>query len=112
MNKYLSFIVVKDIMRPTQRLKKKIEKENLWLFILSILNEKKHYGRELRAIVKQRFGFLTGTMTAYKVLYLLNRQGYVSSKKQGKLVYYEIMHKGKDELSKGKKMLTEYSQLT
>ena len=72
---------------PSERLKRKIEKENLWLFILSALQKKRRYGNELRELMKNNFGFLIGTMTSYKVLYLLETGGYVISKKEGKNVY-------------------------
>ena len=96
------------IKRPLIRLKDKIEKENLWLFVLSILYKKKRYGNELRAIIKDKYGFLTGTMTAYKVLYLLKTDGYVKSEKNGKFVYYQITKKGRKELSEAKKLLSKY----
>jgi len=99
------------VQKPTSRLKEKIEKENLWLFILSILTDKKRYGNELRSIIKEKHHFLTGKMTAYKVLYLLKKGGFVKSEKTGKFVYYKITNKGKEELSEGKKLLKEYSKI-
>jgi len=99
------------VQRPSERLKRKIEKENLWLFILSMLQKKKSYGNELRDILKKNFGFLTGLMTSYKVLYLLEMGGYVISKKEGKTVYYEITKKGINELKEGEKILKNYSKI-
>jgi len=99
------------VQRPVERLRRKIEKENLWLFILSVLQKKRRYGNELREIMKKNFGFLVGLMTSYKVLYLLEVGGYVTSKKEGKNVYYEITKKGTSELEEGKRFLKNYSKM-
>jgi DNA-binding PadR family transcriptional regulator len=99
------------VQRPIERLKRKIEKENLWLFILSVLQKNRRYGKELRNIIKKRFGFLTGSMTSYKILYLLEMGGYVISKKEGKTIYYEITKKGIEELEEGKRFLKEYNEM-
>jgi DNA-binding PadR family transcriptional regulator len=50
-------------------------------------------------------------MTSYKVLYLLELGGYVSSKKEGKTVFYKITKKGIKELNEGKKFLNDYSKM-
>ncbi len=84
--------------RPLDRLKRKVEVENLWLFILKLLSEKKRCGKEIREEVTQRFGFWIGNVTAYKVLYLLERSKYITSKKLGKRRMYELTAKGKREL--------------
>lgn len=97
------------MQKPTERLKKKVEKENLWYFILSSLRKTDKYGKELRNIIKKKFGFLIGTVTAYKVLYLLEMGGYVRSYKDGKIVLYSITKKGLKELNLGKKMLKRWS---
>jgi DNA-binding PadR family transcriptional regulator len=99
------------VQKPVDRLKRKIEKENLWLFILSTLKENRKYGNELRQLIKKNFGFLVGLMTSYKVLYLLETGGYVKSKKEGKTIYYEITKKGIKELKEGKKFLGDYSKM-
>jgi len=99
------------VQRPIERLKRKIEKENLWIFILSALSKKKRYGNELRKLIKGKFGFITGLMTSYKVLYLLESGGYVKSKKEGKFVFYEITEKGKKELNEAKNLLKNYNKV-
>ncbi|MEM5814362.1 MAG: PadR family transcriptional regulator [Candidatus Aenigmatarchaeota archaeon] len=97
-------------MRPTERLKGKIEIENLWLFILHSLSRKPMSGKGLKALIYDRFDFVTGTVTAYKVLYSLEAGGYVVAKRDGKYVTYTITKKGKGELSKGKAMLADYAR--
>ena len=95
---------------PLRRLKSKIEKENLWLFILSSLKGGRKCGKELKEMVEKRFGFLTGKVTAYKVLYLLESEGYVKSSKSGKRVYYEITGRGRSELESGKAYLKKLAK--
>ena len=48
-----------------QRLQKKLTKENLFMYILRLLQDKEHYGYELRAEIKKRFGFTMATVTSY-----------------------------------------------
>ncbi|MBI4896485.1 MAG: helix-turn-helix transcriptional regulator [Candidatus Aenigmarchaeota archaeon] len=86
------------MQRPSERLKRKIEKENLWLFILSLLLKRRSYAYEVRDAIKERFGFWIGTVTAYKVLYLLEQGGYVTSTTEGRKTYYQITQQGKDEV--------------
>lgn len=89
------------MQKPIDRLKEKVQKENLWIFILSLLKKKERYGYEIRDLVRKRFGFLSGNVTAYKILYLLEKGGYVSSKKEGKR-YYKITSDGREQLKKSK----------
>lgn len=92
-------------MRPTEKLKQRIGVESLWLYILSSLSKKSMSGKELKARIRNKFNFLTGTVTAYKVLYYLEKNKYVTSRKRGKYVLYSITNKGKKELSIGKNIL-------
>jgi len=92
---------------PVERLKKKVQRENLWLFILCILSIKECHGFELRGAVKERFGFLAGNVTAYKVLYMLKKGGYVSLRRQGNIKYYRITEKGRKEIIKARKFIKD-----
>lgn len=97
-------------MRPVQRLVFKVDVENLWLVILSLLKSGPMNGRELRAQVRRKFGVLTGIVTAYKVLYFLESGGYVRSARDGRQVVYTITPKGRRELSAGKVVLAQRSR--
>jgi len=93
------------MQKPTDRLEKKNQKENLWVFILSLLKSKERYPFEIRELISGKFGFRVGNMTAYKVLYLLKTGGYVtegrSEKSSGpQRKYYRITRKGVSELEK------------
>ncbi len=100
------------MQKPHERLKRKIEKENLWLFILSLLNT---YGGMSGAEIKQelidRYGFDIGSVTTYKVLYLLERGGYVGKIREMRRKIYSITPRGKQELTKGIRLLRQYALL-
>ena len=83
---------------PMRRLRELNTKECLWVYILSILKKEPMHAYALRKEVKERFGFRPGTVTAYKVLYLLNRDGLVSKKEEGRQKVYSVTEKGKDTL--------------
>lgn len=94
-------------MRPLDRLKNKVRKENLWLYILRLLVRKQMYGHEIRAAVNDNFGFWVGNVTSYKVLYNLESGAYVrSSLKEGR-VYYKITPSGRRELKAAERFLRE-----
>ena len=90
--------------KPIKRLKKKILKENLWIFVLSLLKKKERYRFEIKNIIKKEFGFICGNVTAYKVLYFLEIDNYVKSF-QKKKKYYKITYKGKNELKNAETFL-------
>jgi len=96
---------------PSRRLKEKLTKENLWLYILSLLKDDDMYGYELREAISKKFGFKPGNVTAYRVLYSLKRRGLVEliEKKTAsrERKYYTITNSGLEELNKGKEMLKE-----
>ena len=88
-----------------ERLKDKVQKENLWFFILVLLSTKARYGYELRSLVKDEFGFWSGTVTAYRVLYSLESAGMVKSQAVERRRYYEITESGSKELEKARRFL-------
>lgn len=96
---------------PSRRLKEKLTKENLWLYILSLLKDKEMYGYELRGAIQTKFGFKPGNVTAYRVLYALKRRHLVTTTEKtvgGRArKYYQITDSGKNELEAGKQILSE-----
>jgi len=96
---------------PLKRLKQKTTKENLWLYILTLLKEKPRYAYELKKEIKDRFNFSVGRITSYMVLYKLEKKGYVSAKwesgKKRPRKYYTITAKGGEILKEGKQYLKE-----
>jgi DNA-binding PadR family transcriptional regulator len=94
-----------------ERLVRKLTLENLWIYILSSLRTGPKYGYEIRDYIKERYGFTTGKVTAYVVLYKLMKEGHIILKEEKKdgygppRKYYGITEKGIKTLHKGKKFL-------
>ncbi|MCD6466178.1 helix-turn-helix transcriptional regulator [Candidatus Bathyarchaeota archaeon] len=93
------------VREPVERLKEKVLKENLWLFLFKVLENKDEYAYNLRKKIKERFGFLAGKVTSYKVLYLLEKDGYVESYVKERRKYYRLTEKGLEQIRKAKEFL-------
>ena len=74
----------------------------LWIYVLRILLDKPMHAYAIRKKVEERFGFKPGTVTAYKVLYLLKKEGYVKSRKEERITNYEITAQGKKILQEAR----------
>ena len=90
-----------------ERLKEKVQKENLWFFILLLLSRNSRYGYELRKLVNDRFGFWSGNVTAYRVLYSLQSAGMVRSEMVDRRRYYSITDAGRKELDAARTFLED-----
>ena len=89
-------------MLPIERLEKSNTIENLWTYILSLLKRQKIYGWEIPAMIEKGFKFKPGKITPYRVLYRLEKQGFVKSEIKERRRIYQITEKGKNELEKAK----------
>jgi len=87
------------------RLVSKLTKENLWMFILSMLNERPMYGYEV------------ATITVYVVLYRMSNEGLVKRlvDKDSRLglrkVFYQATEKGLDTYREGLKFIEQTYKL-
>lgn len=101
---------------PMERLKEKLTKEVLWIYILSLLRERPMYAYELKNKIRERFGFEPATVSSYVVLYKLEKGGYVSAEWQesetGKpsRKYYKLTEDGKKLLEEGIKFIENMSK--
>jgi len=95
------------VSEPILRLRKKVLKENLWVFLFKLLQNKDSYAYELRKKVKEEYGFWAGQVTAYKVLYLLEKDSYVISYRKDRKKYYHLTKKGSFQIKKAKKFLEQ-----
>lgn len=92
-------------MRFANRMKEKVQRENLWFFILVLLSESERYGFELRRLINEEFGFWSGNVTAYRVLYDLERSKMVKAEMKDRRKYYRITELGRSELRDGRSFL-------
>jgi len=89
-------------MLPLERLKKSNTKENLWIYVLYLLQEKSVYGWEVLNLIEKKFNFKPGRITPYRVLYRLQKNGFVKSKMKERRRMYQITKKGEEELKRAK----------
>ena len=89
--------------KPVKRLVSLNTVDCLWMYILRILLDKPMHAYAIRKKVEERFGFKPGTVTAYKVLYLLKKEGYVKSRKEDRITNYEITARGRKILQEARK---------
>ncbi|MCL7395162.1 MAG: PadR family transcriptional regulator [Thaumarchaeota archaeon] len=100
-----------DSVMAFQRLVRKLTKENLWLYILSLLKEGPLYGYEVEKMIEKRFGFRPGKVTCYVVIYMLQKEGLIAvsqtipSDAGPPRTYYKITKKGEELLEKAKEFL-------
>ena len=92
-------------MQFVDRLKEKVQKENLWFFILLLLSSSDRYGYELRGLIKTKFGFWSGNVTAYRVLYDLENANMVKAELQDRRRYYRITEAGRREIEAARSFL-------
>ena len=94
-------------MLPFERLRKSNTIENLWIYILSLLKKRSIYGWEIPKVIEKNFGFKPGKITPYRVLYRLEKTGFVKSEIKDRKKIYQITQKGKEELKKVKNFYKE-----
>lgn len=101
---------------PLERLKKKLQNEVMWVYILRLLKERPMYAYELKKEIRERFGWDAATVTSYVVLYRLQMDSYVKTKwvesEKGRPArkYYSITQKGRKLLNDGKEFMEEVYQ--
>ena len=81
-----------------RRLDKLNTTECLWVYVLKMLSKGPSHAYVLRRRIEKEFGFRPGTVTAYRVLYDLQRLGLVKKHKEGMKRVYEITPKGRKDL--------------
>lgn len=99
---------------PLDRLKRKLTKEVMWLYILKLLQERPMYGYEIKKQIETHFGWSPATITSYVVLYQLESGGYVTTEVRSgetsntKRKYYLITEDGNRILAEGKKYIEDF----
>lgn len=91
-----------------ERLVRKLTKENLWLYILKMLQERPDYPLGLKRRFREKFNFEPAGITFYTVLYRLKNEGLVASKNEGGRTVYLCTQKGEQAL----RLAIEYLKTT
>lgn len=96
---------------PGRRLRKQLTVGNLWLYILSLIkNKKKLYAYTLDKGIENEFYFKPSRVMVYLVLYRLEAEGMIESKFEERRKYYALTKKGNETLKLAKgyfKLLAE-----
>lgn len=99
---------------PTKAMKRLISRttrDNLWLYVLTLLKERDYFAYELRGAIQERFGVEMASVTAYVLLYKLRRDGLVQlseERREGKRPtrkYYKITELGLQTLVEARQYL-------
>lgn len=90
----------RKIEKPLKRMADLNTKECLWIYILRILKDGPKHAYVLREQIHKRYGFMPGTVTAYRVLYSLKADGFVEKKSFGRKEVYSITPAGLEILKK------------
>lgn len=103
-----------DQFKALRRFLTKLTNENLWIYILRLLQEGPKYGYEIRATIKKRFGFNPPTLASHVILYKMSKDGLVEAKKGGtegkekpEMKHYVITKDGERAMQAAKTMLTK-----
>jgi len=94
-------------MKPFERLQKHNTKGNLWIYVLYLLNQENLHAWSIQSLIEKKFNFKPGRITAYRVLYRLEDQGFVKSKTEQRRRVYQITKKGKEQLVLAKQFYKE-----
>lgn len=91
------------------RLVSKLTKEMLWMYILRLLQERPHYGYEIKQLIRERFGFSPATVSGYAIIYRLINDGLIEEQRpdDSPRKYYAITAKGSAAMSDAKEFLTK-----
>jgi DNA-binding PadR family transcriptional regulator len=94
--------------RAVERLVNKLTKEMLWIYILRLLQERPHYGYEIKELVTKRFGFSPATVSGYAIIYRLQRDRLIQSQESSESTrkYYEITERGIEAMKLAKEFLS------
>lgn len=98
-----------DTPKAMTRLVNKMTKEMLWMYILRLLQERPHYGYEIKELITKRFGFSPATVSGYAIIYRLTKDGLIEAqtKDDSPRKYYAITEKGRTAMSEAKAFLSK-----
>ena len=101
---------------PFERFEKSLTRDNLWIYILTLLKREALYPYQINEKVEEKFKFKPGNMTAYLVINKLKSKGYivaerVAKDKGPKKTYYKITDKGRKELKRAKMFYKKLSYI-
>ena len=88
-----------------EHLKESLTRSNLWIYILSALEDGPATPGEIRRKVQSRHSFSPAAITFYSVLYKLRKEGLVQRKSEEFRSAYEVTAAGRAELARAGELL-------
>jgi len=94
-----------------ERLRDKLSKENLWIYILSMLKKGPMYGYEIASKIRDELKINASIITTYVVLYKMEKEKLIQRERSkertrtSRKVYYSITDKGVLSLEEGLEIL-------
>jgi len=89
-------------MQPFERFKKANTEDNLWIYILTLGRNVEIPNENIRRLIFEGFEFLPGKILTPRVLYRLEREGYIRRERFQCKRAYKTTEKGIAELDKMK----------
>ena len=88
-----------------EHLRQSLTRNNLWVYILSALEDGPATPGEIRKKVQSRHGFAPAAITFYSVLYKLRREGLVQRTSEEFRTAYGVTAAGRAELARARELL-------
>lgn len=96
---------------PLKRLKTLLTSGNLWLYILSVLEENKSsYPYILDSKIEEKFGFKPNKIMIYIVIYKLETEGLLESKMDGRRKIMRITKSGTQTLKEAREYMKKLGE--
>ncbi len=96
---------------PLKRLKTLLTSGNLWLYILSVLEENKSsYPYILDSKIEEKFGFKPNKIMIYIVIYKLETEGLLESKMDGRRKIMSITKSGAQTLKEAREYMKKLGE--
>ena len=96
--------------RAIERLRRKVTVENLWIYVIKILEEEPLHAYGVKVRLRDRFGIKVATVTVYAVLYKMVREGLLMVERKGETKVYRPTEQGLRALSEARRILEDVLQ--
>jgi len=99
-----------DDSKALKRLKDKLTKENLWIYIVKELAREPTYAYKVKVLLREKYNINVATVTVYTVLYRMEREGLITRIKGDDKVY-KVTEKGLEQLNKALTFLKNITRM-
>lgn len=97
-------------MNALDKLKKSTTTDNVWLYVLAVLQKEEIHAYALHKEIEKKFNWAPELITSYVVLYRIEKEGLIKSEKKGRIKVYSITPKGNKALKEAKIYLKKLAE--